>query len=236
MINDATTFKLILVYGFTTTLIIADGTKVEHRAVRQLVKTHFDKFKCIGERTFQMSFLKKKNKPIACFNLNDVQATFLVTLMRNSDIVVKFKLDLAIEFKRMEMELARIASNQNNEQWIEQRNAGKIARIIETDVIQRFIEYAKQQGGSEEGCDRYYSNLSKMENKALFVVERKYPNLRNVLGVTDLSTIQKADVIVSRALNDGMADKKQYKDIYKMAKERVEMFAKLIGKTPIALI
>ena len=165
-----------------------------------------------------------------------MQSTFLITLMKNSKIVIGFKKRLAVEFFRMAKELARIAINQTNEQWLEQRSTGKITRKTETDVIQDFISYAKDQGGSERGCDMYYSNISKMENKALFIVERKYPNLRDVLGVTDLSTIQKADIIVSRALRDGMDDKKRYKDIYKMAKERVEMFAELIGKTPIALL
>ena len=222
-------------HAFTTTLILAEGLSVEHRSVRQLVITHISYFVKYNS-AFEMQYQKAKNKPISFFNLSEEQATFLMSLMKNSKIVLEFKFKLVKEFTRMKKELARIASNQTNQQWIEQRTAGKIARRIETDVIQDFIIYAKEQGGSEKGCDLYYSNISKMENKALFIVEQKYPNLRDVLGVTDLSTIQKADIIVGRALRDGMNDKKLYKDIYKIAKERVEMFAELIGKTPLALL
>lgn len=224
--------------AFITTLIIADNINIEHRAVMQLLDTHIDDIKDLSFSAFEMRKIKAKGKgkPTRYAELNEVQSTFLITLMKNSKIVIGFKKRLAVEFFRMAKELARIAINQTNEQWLEQRSTGKITRKTETDVIQDFISYAKDQGGSERGCDMYYSNISKMENKALFIVERKYPNLRDVLGVTDLSTIQKADIIVSRALRDGMDDKKRYKDIYKMAKERVEMFAELIGKTPIALL
>jgi len=220
-------------HAFTTTLIVSEGVGTEHRAVMKLLDSHIkrDAFSALEVRKKKA---KGSGKPTRYYELNELQATFLITLMKNSEIVVNFKETLIKEFFKMRLELSRIASNQSNAQWLEQRNSGKIARRIETDVIQKFIDYAKRQGGSEKGCDMYYSNLSTMENKALFIVERKYPNLRNVLGITDLSTIQNADHIVSKALSDGMIDSLHYKEIYKLAKERVEMFAELRGKSVIS--
>lgn len=220
-------------HAFTTTLIISKGLGVEHRAVIKLLDTHIKREIFFA---LEVRLKKTKRRPTRYYDLSEVQATFLITLMKNSDIVLQFKEKLVTEFFRMRKDLSRIATQQENKQWIEQRNAGKIPRRLETDVIQKFIAYAKEQGGSNEGCERYYANISRMENKALFIVERKYPNLRDVLGITDLSTIQKADIIVSRALRDGMNEKINYKDIYKLAKERVELFADLIGKTPLSML
>jgi len=217
-------------HAFTTTLIIADGVEIEHRAVMKLLETH------IKRRTFialevRIKKAKKAGKPTRFYDLTEKQATFLITLMKNRDVVLDFKESLVDEFTRMKNELARIASQQTNQQWIEARNAGKIERRAETDVIKEFVDYATEQGSKSAGM--YYMNISKMENKALFIVEQKYKNLRDVLGLADLSTLQNADHIVSRALRHGMDDKLHYKDIYKLAKERVEIFAELRGKSPI---
>jgi hypothetical protein len=70
-----------------------------------------------------------------------------------------------------------------------------------------------------------------MENKALFLLEQKYTNLRDVLNIHQLSTVKSADMIVMKALNDGMEQKRHYADIYKLAKLRIESFAEIIGKT-----
>jgi len=225
-------------YVSTFSLFKKMGYK-EHRTLKRVIRENKEAFDDLGFLHMEMTKPNKKSKggrPEESYILNEDHFILLVLLAKNSKESLLLKIRVSKEFKRMKKELARIASNQTNAQWIEQREAGKIARRMETDVIQDFIDYAKTQGGSDKGCDMYYSNISKMENKALFIVERKYPNLRDVLGVTDLSTIQKADIIVSRALRDGMNDKKAYKDIYKMAKERVEMFAELIGKTPLELL
>ncbi len=236
--NDLVQQQGKLIYVSTFSLFIKMGYK-EHRTLKRVIRENKESFDDLGFLHLEMTKPNKKSKggrPEESYMLNEDHFILLVLLAKNSKESVALKIRVSKEFKRMKKELARIASNQTNEQWLEQRSTGKIARRIETHVIQDFISYAKEQGGSDKGCDMYYSNISKMENKALFIIERKYPNLRDVLGVTDLSTIQKADIIVSRALRDGMNDKKMYKDIYKMAKERVEMFADLIGKTPLALL
>lgn len=218
-------------HTFTTTLIIAEGVGIEHRAVMQLIKTHLADFKDLGGNTFQMSLLKGKNKPTKYYKLTELQSTFLITLMRNSKIVIKFKKELAKGFYKQQKLIQQLLSQQTNAQWLEQRDAGKISRRLETDEIKVFIDYATSQGS--KNANRYYANISKMENKALFLVEQKYKNLRNVLGIIELSTVQQADIIVSKALKDGINNKLNYKDIYKLAKERVELFAELRGKSTL---
>jgi len=220
----------------TTSLIIAEGVDIEHRAVMQLIDTYLKDLSDIDEnnKTFEMLFKRKKGvagKPTRYCELTEMQSTFLVTLMKNSKVVVKFKKGLSRQFIKIRDELSRIASQQNNEQWKAIRQSGKIDRRIETDSIKEFIDYATKQGSSS--AKRYYANLSKMENKALFLVEHKYKNLRDVLGEVDLLTVQQADRIVSKALKDGMNDKLDYHDIYKLCKKRIEMFAELRGKSAL---
>ena len=221
-------------HAFTTTFIVAEGVKLEHRAVMQLIKTHYEAVKELGETTFEMTLLKRKFKPVKYYELTEIQATFLITLMRNSEIVIKFKSALTKDFFKMRRMLDTQAMQQTNKQWIEARESGKLERRVETDVIKDFVDYASGQGS--KNAKKYYMAISKMENKALFFVEQKYKNLRNILSLRDLAAVQTADTIVSKALQDGMDNYMDYKDIFKMAKERVELFAELRGKSPIDLL
>ena len=134
-------------------------------------------------------------------------------------------------FKVMEKTLLQQSIQSQNTEWIAQRSSGKIIHREKTDIIKDFIEYAKSQGGSAKGCGMYYSNIAKMENKALFILEQKFPNFRDILNLNQLATITSADGIAKKAIREGIDDGLHYKEIYRMAKNRVETFADLHGKT-----
>jgi hypothetical protein len=163
--------------------------------------------------------------------LNEAQVNFAGTLSRNSKEAVAFKLRLVKAFEKAKKALIAIDSNRQNAEWIEVRNSGKRTRREETDAIKDFIEYAKSQGS--QSADRYYCNISKMQNQALFLVEQKYPNLRDVLNIQQLGVLGTADAIVRKALHDGMQQGLHYKDIYKLAKNNVEVLAGVHGKVLI---
>jgi phage regulator Rha-like protein len=210
-----------------STLEMFKPLQVEHEAILKMIRKYESMFQEI--RTFGFESQKSGGRPTAFCRLDEEQATFLITLMRNSDTVVPFKLKLTREFYRMKKELIRISSQSQNAQWLETRKAGKETRCIATDTIKDFVEYATRQGSVN--AVRYYANISKMENKALFLLDQKYKNLRDALDLHQLSTIQSADKIVMKALYDGMSRNMHYKDIYKYAKSQVESFSDLIGKT-----
>ena len=111
---------------------------------------------------------------------------------------------------------------------------GKITRQEETDTIKEFVEYAKLQGSTK--AEMYYQNISKMENKGLFLIEEKFKNIREVLTGQQLQVLCSADQIVINALNDGMKNKMNYKEIYILAKERIEVFASIIPKSIVPMI
>jgi len=188
----------------------------EHRKLKLVISDNMEEFVQMGLMPLERRKPPKASKggrPDESYLLNEDQFLLLLVLAKNSKEAVMLKVKITKEFVRMKKELAEIASNQSNEQWLEQRNSGKVSRRKETDVIKDFIDYAKAQGGTPKGCDKYYANISSMENKALFIVEQKYKNLRDVLGIADLSTIQNADHIVAKASRDGMDQETHDRDI-----------------------
>jgi phage regulator Rha-like protein len=217
-----------------STWVLKDGFGFgeDHRYLVRMIEKYKPDFEDFGVVTTERQQLKgKTGRPVQAVLLNESQAMFLGALFRNSPEVIVFKKRLVKEFARMKNELVRIAAQNQNAQWLETRHAGKETRLIATDSIKAFVSYAKGQGSTK--AEMYYANISKMENKALFLLEQKYTNLRDTLDIHQLSTIKSADQIVMKALKDGMDKGMHYRDIYAMAKLRVESFAEIIGKTLI---
>lgn len=212
----------------TTTEVIAKRTNVQHKNVIEQVreyKTDLEEFGIIAFETRK----NRSGKPTEFCVLNESQTYYLLTLMRNNEVVIKFKKELVKEFMRMRKSLIQIHVQHQNKEWQQARLDGKAIRKETTDAIKDFVEYAVKQGSTN--AVRYYSNISTMENKALFILEQKFDNIREVLNNHQLSTIKTADRIVYEALQEGMERSMNYKDIYKMAKERVESLATLVKPT-----
>lgn len=214
------------------TWFLSKGYGVEHRSLKRLVtkyKIEFEEFGIITTPLQQLNV--KAGRPIDEFLLNEEQSMYLGTLLTNNVTVRKFKRKLVKEFSRMRRTLSDIASQKQNAEWLDTRNAGKPVRRIETDTIQKFVEYATEQGS--QNAKMYYANISKMQNKALFFIEQKFKNIRDILNLEQLSTVVSADKIVTKAIQDGLDRKLPYKEIYQLAKNRIEMFAEIHGKTLI---
>lgn len=103
MSNVLTTQEIVIVENekaLTTSLHIADGAKANHKAVMQLIKTHIHHFNKFGRVAFEMRPFETEggiqSRRIAI--LNEQQATFLMTLMRNTERVVDFKCALVQAF------------------------------------------------------------------------------------------------------------------------------------------
>lgn len=86
--------------------------------------------------------------------------------------------------------------------------------------------------------------FTKMENDKLFLIDKfiiedlkkKKKSLRDLLNINQLDEIKQADEIIIKALFDGMNKKMHYKEIYQLAKKRVEIFVALKGKSPVPSI
>lgn len=221
--------------ALASTLVIAKGFEVDHKSVVQLVRKYEKELKSHCITAFGMRLLKnKKGRNTEYFLLNESQTIFLVSLMRNTKIVVAFKSKLAKDFIKQKKVLANIASNLKNDEWKQLRENGKLARSEETDIIKRFVEYATKQGS--KNSKHYYSNITSMENKALFFLEMKFKNIRDILTGQQLGVISTADQIIKKALIGGMENNLNYKEIYQLAKSNINSFADIIGKSKIPVI
>ena len=208
----------------------------EHRVLKRVVSDNIEHFNEAGFLHLDVQKPTKKTggRPIESYLLNEDQFILLVLLAKNTPESISLKVRVAKEFRRLKNVVSNIAAQQRNPDWMNVRSDGKIAYKQKTDVIKRFVDYAISQGSSS--ASRYYTNLAKMENKALFLIEQKYSNLREILTIKQLMQVCTADDVIEKALLDGMKDNLNYKDIYQLAKERVIAFSAIIGQSQVHLI
>lgn len=216
----------------TTSLIISECTNIEHSSVIKLIRNHLKDLEKFGTCRFEIQ--KTKGRPVVFAYLNEQQTTLLITFMRNSEIVINFKINLVKAFYKMKNTISKISEMQTDEDWKRNRSIGKIARKEETDIIKNFVEYAKAQGSTK--AEMYYANISKMENKGLFLIQEKFKNIREVLTGQQLQVLCSADQIVKNAIKEGMTKNMNYKDIYILAKERIEIFSTIIPKSIVPML
>lgn len=207
--------ELVVLKGndvFTDTIKIARGTENQHPSVIKLVKNYRNTLERWGVVRFSdlKSINPKGGRPTKIAHLNEQQALFLVTLLDNNDIVVKFKAELVDQFCKMR----KLLAERQTEAWLETRKAGKLTRRSETDVIKQLIEYAKSQGSTH--ADMLYVTYSKLANKIAGVPKRDLANIKqlnildeiesmifHVIELGMASTIRKSIRIVNVGLHGG---------------------------------
>ncbi len=218
--------------------VISNGIGVEHRHTFRLISQYKIEMEKLGLMRFENA-KGKIGRPEKYALLNEAQSIFLLTLSRNSDRVVDFKLNLTISFdkyRKRDLLLARQSERKAQLEYQQARAESKITRKEETDTIKKFVEYAFAQGS--KNAKKYYVNITQMENKALFYFEQaieKPNNLREWLDRMQLTQLAVAENLVNKILIECMDKGMYYKDIYKIIKEKVEIYATCIGKSPILL-
>lgn len=204
----------------------------EHRALKKVIESNTEAFEDYGVVRFEMQKPNAKGgRPTKGYLLNEDQFILLVLLARNSKEVIQLKIRVAKEFKRMKQTISNLIAQRKNPDWQNVRSDGKAIYLQKTDIIKEFVDYAKSQGSTS--AERYYSNMATMENRALFFIERKYKNMREIMTIKQLMQIATADDVIEKAIREGIDQKLNYKDIYKLAKDRVIAFANIIGKSHI---
>lgn len=89
--------------AFTDSMILADGAGVDHSSVIRLITNHKDDLAEFGKVGFQIapSPDSATGQKMKICRLNEQQATFLISLMKNTKPVVAFKKELVRQFFRM---------------------------------------------------------------------------------------------------------------------------------------
>ncbi len=202
---------------FTNSKVIAEGTGNQHKNIREIIQKYdkvFEETPRLGKVTFKTESLKSGQKEKVYF-LNEGQAMFLMTLLRNDGvdgIVVKFKAKLASEFIRMR----DFIREKQSKQWTNTRLANKENRLKETDAIKMLVEYAKEQGSTHS--DKLYITYTKLAKSII-------GENRDAASVTDLNNLTLVESIILQTIRIDMSMGMPYKEIYRDCKDRLERFA-----------
>lgn len=220
--------NLVILKGndvFTNSWVIAEGTGNSHRAIKSIVDKYSDDFKEFGKLSYHSKwFENEKQKKIFSDNskgvsrektkievilLNEPQATLLITYLRNTEQVRRFKKNLVFEFYRMR----DFIREKQTPAWQESRQTGITTRKKETDAIKRLCEYATAQGSKHP--ERLYTAYTKLANKAAGITNRTTAtNLQ-------LSVLTVAESIIAQTIDAGIEKNKPYKEIYQDCKRKL---------------
>lgn len=200
----------------TTSKLISEKTKVQHKNVIELIQTHQKRLEKFGRVTFKTETLITKggNQESKIYELNEQQATVLVTFMKNTEIVADFKVELVKQF----YEMRELLRQKQSQEWQQTRLNNKSQNALFAQTIKSFQDYAKQQGSNNS--ERYFKHFQNLANTSLDIEN----GLRNYTDMNVLSAQTVVFNIIKTTLNEEMAKGTYYKTVYKIAKERLEMF------------
>ncbi|MDS5167239.1 Rha family transcriptional regulator [Streptococcus pneumoniae] len=92
---------------YTTSAIIAECAEVKHDTVQSLIRNHQEDFESYGIIGFEIRKLDGRGRPMKIYRLNEQQATLLITYLKNTEPVRKFKMNLVKAFFEMREELSK---------------------------------------------------------------------------------------------------------------------------------
>lgn len=193
---------------FTDSLVISLGTGVEHRKLKQAIRKYKNQIEGFGKLYAPCQAESTGGRKTEYYLLNEAQATFLITLLKNTEQVVRFKVELVKQF----YEMRKFIAERHTKEWIETRQQGKLTRKAETDVIKELVEYAKEQGSTHS--DMLYMTYSKLANTLAGVKDR---DQATVMQLNNLSIFEN---IILQMIRSGIDKGLGYKDIYKECKAR----------------
>jgi len=143
----------------------------------------------------------------------------LVAMRFQTDQAYEWQLKFIAIFNAME----RALINQGNIEWEKQRAQSKLVRKDETDMIQKFVEYATKQGS--KNAKFYYKHFTTATYKALGLIQHKKPKLRDTLNLLETSQLILAENIALESLKENMNTGEHYKAIFVNVKNDIEKYA-----------
>ena len=84
--------ELVILKGnkaFTDSMVIANGTNNQHESVQRRIRDYNKELSVFGEVGFEIRPMES-GQEMKIYLLNEQQATFLITLLKNTEKVVKF--------------------------------------------------------------------------------------------------------------------------------------------------
>ena len=197
--------------ALTDSLTVADMFKKRHDIVLRAIenKIENDSTQNCGRCFFKSKYKDAKGEWRKKYLMNRDGFTFIAMGFTGKEADA-WKWKYIDAFNAME----KVITEKQTAIWVETRQQGKLIRKDETNVIQKLVEYAKEQGSTH--ADMLYMTYSKLANKMAGITNREQAT---ILQLNDLSTMER---IIAKVVIDGMTEGVYYKDIYQMSKERLE--------------
>jgi Rha family phage regulatory protein len=213
----------------TTSLQVAEVFGKQHKDVLRAIE-RLDCSEEFGRRNFApSSYLNEQGKTQPMFTMTKDGFTFLAMGFTGKKSAV-FKERYISAFNDMEQILLR----QKNLSFQQERLEGKRVRKELTDVVDRFVDYATASGS--KNARMYFMNITSMTYKALGMIKQAGPqDFRDTLDLMEISSLKMAEFVCQYALVDGMEQGVHYKDIYVLARQRVEAYAATIPTRRVLL-
>ena len=206
----------------TTSVIVAQVFGKRHKDVLKAIANLLADLESEGvsRRSFApRDYTDERGKTYAMYEM-DRDGYSLLAMGFNGRKALRFKTQYIDAFNKME----RALLHRENLSWQDQRTGNKIGRRAETDTLARFVAYATAQGS--QSARLYFMNVTKMTHQALNLVKQAAPqSLRDTIDSMDLAFLTTAEYLVQQAIEGGMAAGLPYKDIFRLAKERVSTYA-----------
>jgi Rha family phage regulatory protein len=197
--------------ALTDSLTVAEMFKKRHDKVLRSIDNLVETLPKNGERKmFILSRRKADDGQFHRMYLISRDGFSLLVMGFTGSKALEWKLKYIDAFNKME----KIIMEKQTSAWLETRQQGQLIRREETNVIQKLVEYAKNQGSTH--ADMLYMTYSKLANKMAGITNR---DQATILQLNDLSTMER---VIAKVVIDGMESGVYYKEIYKQSKDRLE--------------
>ena len=199
---------------FTDSKIIAECSGIRHDKIKRIIEKHMDRLKKFGKLSTPHEVESYTGgRWIEVYDLNEKQATFLITLLKNTDTVLDFKENLVSAF----YEAKQLLLEKQTKDWEFQRLANKVTRKLETDQIKLFVNYAKEHGS--KNADRYYTLFSKLANKYAYISNRDFSDFKK------LKNLEMIENVINKEIIKLISNEVEYHVAYNTIKNKVIMIS-----------
>lgn len=209
---------------YTTSEAISAGTGIARRKVRDVIRKYQKDLESFGRVAPYQAYLETPGgiQKTVAYRLNEQQATFLLTLLKNTPVVVAFKKELVKQFYAMRA----LLMERNSPIWQDTRSLTREVRRIEAAAIAELVQYANAQGAT--AAQWYYATISRLANKTAGITNR---DTAHVEQLTALILIER---VITEEIRAGISAGKPYKEIYTDLQTRLSGIQTLVGHAQAA--
>ncbi len=215
---------------FCTSRDVAKNFKKEHKVVLRAIENleiDYD----FRRHNFAPTKYKSKWKEYPEILLTRKWFTILA-LWFTWKIAMTFKLKLIDQFEKMEEIIRNLSIHKKLPEYNQSRLEGKIVRKNFTDAIQSLKDYTLKVNPLAN-VEFIFSQYTKVLNKNLFDIEWKYKNIREVCDKSQLDKLKVIEEEIAKIIYDEIDKNTEYKEIYSIVKEKLEIFWSLFWKSKV---